>query len=242
MLHFLRSLAPILLIWAVATAATAAGVKPYAREDMASDAVRLTETLRVEATKIGALTKGKTADALRKAAAAAAIDSKFDDARKLVAAAVAAAPKDPANWLAFASVAIRADNAAANGRWGLVTDGATAAYAAYQNSTTPEAQAEALAVLGDLLARHEFWRPALDALKASLDRRDSIDVRKIYEAMRAEHGFRIVDYKVDNEFDVSAGLLQLLRPAGAEDRLLPLCRRLRRVGHGGLQRGPAALR
>ena len=54
-------------------------------------------------------------------------------------------------------------------------------------------------MLADLLARHEQWRPALDALKASLDRRDLIDVRKTYEAMRAEHGFRILDYKVDNE-------------------------------------------
>ena len=54
-------------------------------------------------------------------------------------------------------------------------------------------------MLADLLARHEQWRPALDALKASLDRHDSVDVRKTYEAMRAEHGFRILDYKVDNE-------------------------------------------
>ena len=54
-------------------------------------------------------------------------------------------------------------------------------------------------LLSDLLARHELWRPSLDALKASLDRRDAIDVRKTYEAMRAEHGFRILDYKVDNE-------------------------------------------
>ena len=92
-----------------------------------------------------------------------------------------------------------ADDAKANGRYELVTQGATAAYAAYEHATTPEAQAGALAEMADLLARHELWRPALDALKASLDRRDSLDVRKIYEAMRAEHGFRIVDYKVDNE-------------------------------------------
>src|SRR5208337_286910 len=74
-----------------------------------------------------------------------------------------------------------------------------AAYAAYQHSATPDAQALALATLGDLLARHEVWRGALDALKASLDRRDNVDVRKTYEAMREEHGFRILDYKVDNE-------------------------------------------
>ncbi|MGA8715289.1 MAG: alpha-2-macroglobulin family protein, partial [Roseiarcus sp.] len=197
MMLVLRLLALCLTL--LASAASAVEVKPYAREDMASDAVRLTETLRAQAVTIGAQAKGKTPDDLRKAAAAAAAASKFDDAAKLAAAAVAAAPKDPANWIAYATVAIKADDAQANDRYELVAQGATAAYAAYQHAATPEAQAGALALLADLLARHEQWRPALDALKASLDRRDSIDVRKVYEAMRAEHGFRIVDYKVDNE-------------------------------------------
>ena len=177
----------------------AAEIKPFAREDMASDAIRLTETLRAQAATIGAQAKGRTPDELRKAAAAAAAAAKFDDAAKLAAAAVASAPKDPANWLAFANVAIKADDAQWNGRYELVTQGATAAYAAFEHATTPDAQAGALALLGVCLARHEMWRPALDALKASLDRRDNLDVRKVYEAMRAEHGFRIVDYKVDNE-------------------------------------------
>jgi alpha-2-macroglobulin len=189
----------VLCLMLLAGAAGAADIKPFASEDMASDAIRLAETLRAAAVSIGAQAKGKTPEDLRKAAAAAAAAAKFDDAAKFAAAAVTAAPKDPVNWLAFATVAIKADDAQANGRYELVTQGATAAYAAYQHAATPEAQAGALALLGDLLARHEEWRPALDALKASLDRRDSIDVRKVYEAMRAEHGFRILDYKVDNE-------------------------------------------
>src|SRR5271168_2608695 len=132
-------------------------------------------------------------------AAKAVAGGDFATAEKLAGAAITAAPKDPVNWLAYAGIAVAADDAKANDRYDLVTRGATAAYAAYQHSTTPEAQAAALAELADLLARHEQWRPALDALKASLDRRDSVDVRKTYEAMRAEHGFRILDYKVDNE-------------------------------------------
>ena len=157
MLRWVRAFA-VCLLFATAGGALASEVKPYAREDMASDAVRLTETLRIEAGKIGAQTAGKTPDDLRKAASAAALAGKFDAAQKLAAAAVAAAPKDPANWLAYAGVAIRADDAKADGRWELVTRGATAAYAAYQHSATPDAQALALAALGDLLARHEAWR------------------------------------------------------------------------------------
>jgi hypothetical protein len=197
MLQALRSLAVLLLL--VATAAGAAEIKPFAREDMASDAVRLTEALRIATASIGAEVKDKTPDQLRKAAAAAVAKADFGAAEKLAGAAITAAPKDPANWLAYADVAVKADDAKADNRYDLVTRGATAAYAAYLRSTTPDAQAAALAVLADLLARHELWRPALDALKASLDRRDAIDVRKTYEAMRDEHGFRILDYKVDNE-------------------------------------------
>src|SRR6516162_7923110 len=197
MLHALRSLAVLLLL--LGASAGAAEIKPFAREDMASDAVRLTETLRIATAAIGAEVKGKTPRQLLTEAAKAIAGGDFPAAEKLAGAAITAAPKDPANWLAYASVAAAADDAKANDRYELVTRGATAAYAAYLRSTSPEAQAAALAVLADLLARHEQWRPALDALKASLDRRDAIDVRKTYEAMRAEHGFRILDYKVDNE-------------------------------------------
>jgi uncharacterized protein YfaS (alpha-2-macroglobulin family) len=197
MLHALRSLAVLLLL--LAGAAKAAEIKPFAREDMASDAVRLTETLRIATAAIGAEVKGKTPQQLLAEAAKAVAGGDFAAADKLAGAAITAAPKDAANWLAYAGIAAAADDAKADDRYDLVTRGATAAYAAYQHSTTPNTQAAALAVLADLLARHEQWRPALDALKASLDRHDSVDVRKTYEAMRAEHGFRILDYKVDNE-------------------------------------------
>ncbi len=79
MLCWLRAFAVCLLL-ATAGAALAAEVKPFAREDMASDAVRLTETLRADAAKIGALTKDKSPDDLRKAASAAAAAGKFDAA------------------------------------------------------------------------------------------------------------------------------------------------------------------
>ena len=52
MLHALRSLALLLIL--LAGSAGAAETKPFAREDMASDAVRLTETLRVATAAIGA--------------------------------------------------------------------------------------------------------------------------------------------------------------------------------------------
>ena len=159
----LRSFGLAFFLVLAAGAAFAAEAKPYARDDMASDAVRLAETLRADAAKIGAATAGKPPDALRKAAESAAAGGKFTDAEKLAAAAITAGPKDPANWLALSNVALLADDAKADDRYMLVTNGATAAYAAYQRATTPQSQAAALATLGSLLARHEMWRPALDA-------------------------------------------------------------------------------
>ena len=179
-------------------AAWAADIKPYAREDLASDVVRLTETLRKETAQIGAKIKGKSADQLRKDAAAAVADKKFKDASAFLGAAVTANPKDAGAWLALAKLGAQADDAQADGRYDMVARGQTAAYAAYSRASAA-AQAEALALLGDLFARHESWRPALDAYRASLDRRDDQDARKVYEDLREKHGFRIVDYKVDNE-------------------------------------------
>jgi hypothetical protein len=114
---------------------------------MASDAVRLTETLRGATAAIGAQVKGKTPRQLLAEAAKAVAGGDFAAADKLARAAITASPTEPANWLASAAIAAAADDAKANDRYDLVTRGATAAYAAYQHSTTPDAQAEALAVL-----------------------------------------------------------------------------------------------
>ena len=46
-------------------------------------------------------------------------------------------------------------------------------------------------------ADRSVWRPALDALRISLDLREVADVRQQYERMREDHGFRLLDYTVD---------------------------------------------
>jgi alpha-2-macroglobulin len=182
-----------LLFGTLSIAATAAEVKPFARDYLASDAVRLVETLRKEAGGIG---QGKSAEQLRRQAAGT---TDYKLAARVAAAAVTANPKDAANWLTLARVAIAADDAQASNRWYLREEGATAAYAAYERLADPKLQAEALALLGNLMARRDMWRPALDAYRASLDRRDDADTQAVYEDLREKHGFRITDYKVDND-------------------------------------------
>jgi uncharacterized protein YfaS (alpha-2-macroglobulin family) len=198
MLQAIRNFFALALLIA-AGAALAAEIKPYVREDLASDVVRLTETLRKETAQIGAKIKGKSVEQLRKDAAGAVVAANFKDASALLGAAVASTPKDAGAWLALARLGAQADDAQADGRYDFVQRGQTAAYAAYQRANGAAQQAEALALLGNLFARHEMWRPALDAYRASLERRDDEDTRKIYQDMREKHGFRILDYKVDNE-------------------------------------------
>ena len=52
-------------------------------------------------------------------------------------------------------------------------------------------------VLHEALKRRSYWRPAIDALKASLTLATDTEVREAYDELVAEHGFRIVEYKVD---------------------------------------------
>jgi len=187
-----------LVVFVIAGAALA-DVKPYVKDDQASEVVRLTETLRKETAQIGAKIKGKSVEQLRKEAAAAIGSNDFKAASSLLGAAVSLAPKDYAGWLALAKLGAQADDAQTEGRYDMVQRAQTAAYAAYQRAAGAPQQADALALLANLFGRQEMWRPALDAYRASLDRRDDEDARQTYLDMRVKHGFRIVDYKVDNE-------------------------------------------
>ena len=58
-------------------------------------------------------------------------------------------------------------------------------------------KASALWVLHEALKRRSYWRPAIDALQASLTLVDTAEGRKALEDLVAEHGFRILEYKVD---------------------------------------------
>jgi uncharacterized protein YfaS (alpha-2-macroglobulin family) len=113
------------------------------------------------------------------------------------------APKDGANWLRVARTSIQlAGQAPATSpeHYTLLQQAATAAYISYQRADGPQGgvlEAEALDVVGQSFAARSLWRPALDALRASLDLRDTADVRAQYDKMRDDHGFRLLDYSVD---------------------------------------------
>jgi hypothetical protein len=162
----------------------------YENPDLASDAVRL----EARVAKSAAGFAGKTPAQLRAMIQSALARKDPEAALAAISAGAGKAPEDPAAWLAYSRAALT-----------LATDdetkriATTAAFLAYQRASTGADRATALAALAESYAQRELWRPALTAYRASLELVDAAPVRRVYEALRESHGFRIVDYKVDNE-------------------------------------------
>jgi len=118
-------------------------------------------------------------------------------AARAYAQAVVADGGDAASWtgLARALLAIRTDQGAE--RFELPVNASGAALIAYQRAQTAGSKAAALVVLHDALKRRSYWRPAIDALRSSLSLVEDAAVREAYDKLVAEHGFRIVEYKVE---------------------------------------------
>ena len=108
-------------------------------------------------------------------------------------------PQDSGNWLRLARTIFQIRSPTSTEQTFLLERASTAAYIAYQRAGNAGEEADALAVLGRAMADRKLWRPALDALRLSLDLREVADVRGHYEKLRDEHGFRLLDYTVDSD-------------------------------------------
>ena len=104
---------------------------------------------------------------------------------------------DAAAWLGLAKALLAITAERGSERYELPVNASGAAWNAYERATAPGARAAALAVLAEALKRRSYWRPALDALAASLSLLEEPKLRETYEQLLAEHGFRILEYKVD---------------------------------------------
>jgi len=192
-----RSLLRAVLIAAglLASASAAQAQKSFNQGELASQAVRLEQALNVEGAR---LTAGKPAQQLRREGDTALARGNPRQALNLFAAAIATEPVNAANWFGYARAALAVDP---GNNWDerskLQERQATAAYAAYQRAVTPADEAAALALLGDVYAARQEWRPSLNAYAASLKIQGDANVRSTYEQLREEHGFRITDFKVD---------------------------------------------
>ena len=162
----MRATIAILLMLTSAFAAVAAD-KPYHRDDLADAAIRLEGQIKANAATIG-----KPLAALRRDADAALARNDARAAVQVLGQIVTVSPGDSASWLRLARATLQLRSANASERAALLDRAATAAYIAYQRSGNRGEEADALVVLGRSYAERALWRPALDALRLSLEQRE----------------------------------------------------------------------
>jgi uncharacterized protein YfaS (alpha-2-macroglobulin family) len=183
-------LAAVLLV--LANASAGAVDKAFIRDDLADAVIKLEAQIK---TDTGTVTK--SAPQLRRDADAAFAKNDLRGAMQILGALVVAVPDDASNWLRLSRAILQVKPTDDREKTALLERAAAAAYAAYQRTTVRGEEADALVILGRSFSDRKVWRPALDALRLSLDLREVADVRANYESLRADHGFRLLDYSVD---------------------------------------------
>jgi hypothetical protein len=185
--------AALAILLSVITAAPAAAAdKAFRRDDLADAAIKLEAQIKTET---GAVTRPVAQ--LRLDANAAFQRNDFRTGLQLLSQSVVAAPQDSANWLRLARSVLQIRPSNDRERTQLLEKAATAAYIAYQRTASQAEEADSLVIIARSYGDRQVWRPALDALRLSLDLREVADVRQQYERMREDHGFRLLDYSVD---------------------------------------------
>src|SRR3954449_4768965 len=168
--------------------------KAFKRDDLADSAIKLEAQIKSEAGPVS-----KSSATLRTDADAAFRRSDFRVGLQILGQIAATTPEDSANWLKLAKTIFQIRSASSSEQTFLYERASTAAYIAYQRAGNAAEEADALAVLGRAMSERKLWRPALDAMRLSLDMREVADVRGQYEKMRDEYGFRLLDYTVDSD-------------------------------------------
>jgi uncharacterized protein YfaS (alpha-2-macroglobulin family) len=128
---------------------------------------------------------------------AAGVD--FRAASRAFAQAVVSDPNDSESWLGLARALLAIKSEQSGERYELPVNASGAAWTAYQRAQARAEKGAALWVLHEALKRRSYWRPAIDALRASLALAPDQQAHEALERLVAEHGFRIAEYKVDTD-------------------------------------------
>ena len=193
MLNVIRAgLAAALL--ALAVMPGLAADKAFQRKDLDEAAIKLEAQIKSDA---GAVTK--PAATLRRDADAAFQKNDFRTGMTVLGQLVSIAPDDATNWLRLSRTVLQIRPRDDREKTLLLDRATTASYIAYSRAGDRNLEADSLVVLGRTFADRKEWRPALDALRLSLDLRETADLRGQYERLRVEHGFRFLDYSVDTD-------------------------------------------
>ncbi len=168
--------------------------KAFKQGELDDSAIKLEAQIKSDA---GAVTK--PAATLRRDADAAFQKNDFRTGMLVLGQLVTVAPTDAASWLRLARTVQQIKPRDDREKALLLDRASTAAYIAFQRAGDRSLEADSLSVLGKSLADRQQWRAALDSLRLSLELRETADLRGQYEKLRAEHGFRLLDYTIDSD-------------------------------------------
>ncbi|MGI9405887.1 MAG: alpha-2-macroglobulin family protein, partial [Hyphomicrobiaceae bacterium] len=190
----------------------AAAAKPFLNDVVAQDARRYDDFIakRARTNDLSARTLRKRGEqALRVNKPREAIDH-FSDAAK-------ADSRDARNWIALARALLAVKKPVNNQeRYNLRVNAGGAAFKAYQLSTNTQRKAAALAIVARTLRLRSYWRPSLNAFKASLTLVEDPMVRASYANLRKEKGFRVLDYSVEADAATPRVCVQFSEPLSRE--------------------------
>jgi alpha-2-macroglobulin len=168
--------------------------KAFKQTDLDAAAIKLEAQIKSDAGSVS-----KSAATLKRDADAAFQKNDFRAGMLVLGQLVAAAPDDATSWLRLSRAVLQIKPRDDREKTLLLDRASTAAYIAYQRARDRNVEADSLSVLGRTLADRQQWRGALDSLRLSLGLRETADLRSQYEKLRAEQGFRLLDYTVDSD-------------------------------------------
>jgi uncharacterized protein YfaS (alpha-2-macroglobulin family) len=173
---------------------TIAADKPFKRADLADAAIKLEAQIKAEAGQVT-----KPIAALRREVDAAFQRGDDRGGVRILGQIVAVAPDRSVTWLRLARDLRQLRPTDDQEKTLLLERAAAAAYIAYQRSGSSTEEAESLVVIARTYADRQLWRPALDVLRVSLELNEVAQARQLYERLREDHGFRLLDYTIDSD-------------------------------------------
>ncbi len=194
MLAFLRTAALAAVVACVTVSSVLAADKSFTNEELNEAATEYSDSLREsgESSEVSAAT-------LRVQAAAAAQRLDFRQAMNLREQIAGLEYRTAHNWIDLANTILNVRVENEDERIALMQKAAQAAYLGYSQTTDATAEAAALAIISRSYASRQEWRVALDAMRMSLEKKESAPLRSQYVLMREKYGFRVLNFTVDSD-------------------------------------------
>lgn len=183
--------------------------KAFVRDDLAASAQGIEDRLKRE---VAANSQADIARLMRDGEAALANNPRA--AISLANQAIVAQPNNIAGWRLLARAARKLEPKDWRERYDMQERATAAAYIAYTRARTKPEEAVTLALLGEIFEWREMWRPALTAYRLSLENDDKPEVRKTYEALREQRGFRLTGNNTDADSATPRACFTFSEPLG----------------------------